>query len=91
MQDLLFQRKNPRHLVSRVRLRICFREKTHEKQIFFFQVWIGTLSHGPSGNELRATYGNTEKMEFLVKISKEIRLIYLLTNFGYHFRTTLED
>ena len=57
----------------------------------FFQVWIGTLSHGPSGNELRATYGNTEKMEFLVKISKEIRLIYQLTNFGYHFRTTLED
>lgn len=49
----------------------------------FFQVWIGTLSHGPSGNELKATYGNTEKMEFLVKISKEIRLIYLLTNFGY--------
>ena len=30
------------------------------------QVWIGTLSHGPSGNEIRATYQHTESHIFQV-------------------------
>jgi Fanconi anemia group J protein len=31
------------------------------------QVWIGTLSHGPSGQVLKATYEHTESFAFQVK------------------------
>ena len=34
------------------------------------QVWIGTLSHGPSGHELRATYEFTESFQFQDEIGK---------------------
>ena len=30
------------------------------------QVWIGTLSHGPTGTELKATYQHTESFQFQV-------------------------
>jgi Fanconi anemia group J protein len=30
------------------------------------QVWVGTLSHGPSGHNLNATYRNTETLQFQV-------------------------
>ena len=33
------------------------------------QVWIGTLSHGPTGVELKATYEHTESFPFQVSIA----------------------
>ena len=37
------------------------------------QVWIGTLSHGPSGVELKATYEHTESYQFQVSCLKVIK------------------
>ena len=34
------------------------------------QVWVGTLSHGPTGHNLNATYRNTETLVFQDEIGK---------------------